>query len=275
MSLRPKKSPLFWLIPLRLTPLPVRRRLIKRTQKILADLHRTNLLPQAFVPSKPQREWRQPVRFRLQLVQTQTILKTRLRDLLQKQRLTCPYQDILGQKSLVWLDEQSMPVVYQTQLHSLLNQAHLLKQEITAYDRAIHAWAKQDPCAKLLQSIPGIGPIITGVIMAEVGDISRFPTARCFAAYCGVTPSVKASGGKTYLGKTNKHASSYLRWCLAEAVVHIHKRDPVMKQAYERLTTTKGKGKAKVALMNKLARIIFAVLKRKSPYYQEALPPSD
>lgn len=261
--------------PTKINAIAGKKKTDKEDSKILADLHRTNLLPQSFVPTKLQREFRQLVRFRIQLVQNQTTIKTRVRDLLCKQRLTCPYSDMLGKKSLEWLTQQSMAPVYQKQIKSLLKQAQLIQDEIKDYNQILTAWSRKDSQAKLLKSIPGIGPVISALIISEIGNIDRFGSTRSFASYCGVTPSVRSSGGKTYLGKTNKHANPYLRWCLAEAVVHLIKKDPVVKQRYDQLVKTKGKGKAKVALMNKTARIIFAVLKRQSPYSKEELPPSD
>lgn len=168
-----------------------------------------------------------------------------------------------------------MRPVYRKQIRSFLRQAEVIQDQMVEYDKIVTVWSGKDPQAKLLKSIPGIGPIISVLIMSEVGDIDRFKDARAFASYCGVTPSVKSSGGKTYLGKTNKHANPNLRWCLAEAVTHLNKKDPVAKQKYDQLVKTKGKGKAKVALMNKTARIIFAVLKRQTPYKEQELPPSD
>ena len=261
--------------PTKINAIAGKKKTDKGDSKILADLHRTNLLPQSFVPTKPQRELRQLVRFRIQLVQNQTVIKTRIRDLLVKQRLNCQFSDILGQKSRAWLASQALSPVYRKQINSLLRQADTNGDELLTYNKIITTWSKQDFQARLLQTIPGIGPVVSVLIVSEIGSIDRFPNPRAFASYCGVTPSVKSSGGKTFLGKTNKHANPYLRWCLAEAVVHLVKKDPVAGFKYARLWATKGKGKAKVAMMNKLARIIYSILKRQTPYYIDKLPPSD
>lgn len=261
--------------PAKINAIAGKKKTDKEDSRIMADLHRTNLLPQSFVPTKPRRELRQLVRFRIQLVQSQSIVKTRIRDLLLKQRLVCTYHDILGKKSLDWLGQQSMAPVYRKQIKSLLKQAFLIQEQLEDYNKIMITWSRKDPQAQLLKSIPGIGPIISVLIMSEIGTIDRFDNSRSFAAYCGVTPSVRSSGGKTYLGRSNKHANPYLRWCLAEAVTHLIKRDPVIKQKYDQLVKSKGKGKAKVAIMNKTARIIFAVLKRQPAYFREELPPSD
>ena len=261
--------------PAKINAIAGKKKTDKGDSRIMADLHRTRLLPQSYAPPKAIRELKQLVRFRIQLVRQQTRVRTLIRDILQKQRLDCPYTDVLGKKSLIWLKAQLHRPVYKRQIQTLLNQAATNQQELDSYNQLIKAWSKKDKTATLLQSIPGIGSIVAVVLAVEIGSLDRFANGRSFASYCGVTPSVKSSGGKTYLGKTNKHANPYLRWSLAEAVNHLIRKDPTVKEKYDRLVVAKGKSKAKVAMMNKLARIIYAVIKREAPYYKEALPPSD
>jgi len=232
----------------------------KGDSQIMADLHRTNLLPKSYAPRKAIRELKQLVRFSIHLVRQLTRIRVLIRDILQKQRLTCPYTDILGKKSLVWLQAQDHRPVYKKQIKTLLNQAHTNQQELDSYNQIIKNWSKQDKTAKLLQTIPGIGSIVAVVLAVEICNLDRFTNGRSLASYCGVVPSVKSSGGKTYLGKTSKYSNPYLRWALAEAVNHLIKKDPTVKAKYDKLVVSKGKSKAKVAMMNKLARIIFAVL---------------
>lgn len=261
--------------PTKINAIAGKKKTDKEDAKILADLHRTNLLPRSYIPTKAERDLRQIVRFRLQLVHARSQAKTRIRDLLQKQRLVCPYGDVMGKKGLEWLKQQDYPPVYGKQINSLIRQARQLSDEVKDYDGLIHAWAKHEPKTKLLQSVPGIGKLFSVMVLVEMGSIDRFRNGRAFASYCGVTPRVKSSGGKTYLGRTSQHGNPYLRLVLAEAVTHLIKTDPVIKQKYDQLVEHKGKGKARVAMMNRLARIIHSVLKRNTPYLKEELPPDD
>jgi len=81
-----------------------------------------------------------------------------------------------------------------------------------------------------------------------------------------VVPSVKSSGDKTYLGRTGKRGNKYLRLALTEAAPHLIRKDPLIKAFYQRLKSSKGASKAKVAVMNKLSRIIYVILAKKKPF---------
>lgn len=239
--------------------------------KILADLLRVGLLPQAYVPCKQVRSVKEILRFRMNLVGQRATLKRRLHDILRKQNINCPYSDVLGKKSQDWLVSLDCPEPYGEEIESLLIVATTLDEQIHLQDKKITNLVKEDGQAKLLQTIPGIGKVLALVIGTEIADIGRFDTDRALASYAGVVPSVKSSGDKTYLGRTGKRGNKYLRLALAEATPHLIRKDPRVKAFYDQLALTKGKGKAKVAIMNKLTRIIFAMLKKNRAYQIQQL----
>jgi hypothetical protein len=70
---------------------------------------------------------------------------------------------------------------------------------------------------QLLKSLPGVGDILAILIDREVGTISRFPSASQFSSYCGTTPRVSSSGGKTHYGKMRTESNQYLKWAFIEA----------------------------------------------------------
>lgn len=124
------------------------------------------------------------------------------------------------------------------------------------------------PSIELLKSIPAIGEKVAPIIAAEIGDISRFSNAKQLIAYCGVDPSVKQSGN--FIGSKNKftkRGSPYLRWALYMAAVGSLKHkdgkytNKVIYEYYEKKIQSKVKKQAIGAIMNKLVRIIFSVLK--------------
>ena len=139
----------------------------------------------------------------------------------------------------------------------------LLKLEKSIDDLSINI-----PVINLLKSIPGIGNTLAPIIAAEIGDISRFNSAKQLVAYCGIDPSVKQSGN--FLGDKNKftkRGSSYIRKALyMAAVINIkHKNEKytnkVMYEYYQKKIQSKAKKQAVGAVMNKLVHIIFSVLK--------------
>jgi len=248
------------------------RKTDKKDSQALADLYRTNLLPEAYVPTPTERGFREILRFRCLLVRHKTALQRRLRDILAKQNKECKYKDILCKSAKVWLREQKFPFPYGEEIETILNQCEYLEKDIDAYTIKIEEQSIDNPTAKLLESIPGIGYLLALLLAVEIGNISRFPNDRALASYAGLVPSVASSGDKTHLGETSNKANPYIRWALAEAVSHVVKKDPVYKSFYDKLEGKKGKSKARMAIMHKLIRAIFVILTKKEKFKIQQLP---
>jgi transposase len=153
-------------------------------------------------------------------------------------------------------------------LTDLFSELASLDEKIKAFDERIVVEAKENPvCAKLLD-IPGVGPIIATAIVAAAGDPKTFKSARHFAAHFGLTPKHSGSGGKTVNLSISKRGNSYIRCMLVQGAnaVMIHVKDPKNKSqdrlrswAYK-IKQRRGHYRAVVALANKMARIIFAMM---------------
>jgi transposase len=133
--------------------------------------------------------------------------------------------------------------------------------------RQLEAVAKQSPAAARLRTIPGVGLLVATGVLAFIGDMQRFPSGRHFASYLGLTPRESSSGLRRSLGGITKRGDCYLRTMLIHgaraALVHAH-RKPAPDQLRDwalRLEHTIGSKRASVALANKMARIVWAVLK--------------
>jgi transposase len=142
-----------------------------------------------------------------------------------------------------------------------------LKAAKTRYEQ--HVLTAQDKkLAKLLQTIPGIGPIGAATLIAEVSDITRFPSGKALVAFCGLDPKVKQSGkGLHHNTQLTKRGSPYLRRAIffAANVAELH--NPELKTYYQR---KRDEGKyykeATIAVARKLLYRVFAVWKRQTPY---------
>ena len=150
----------------------------------------------------------------------------------------------------------------------LATQIDALDAVIEAIDKEFAAEAKADDKARRLMSVTGIGPVTASAIAATVPDMSAFASGREFSAFLGLTPRQHSSGGKERLGRITKMGDRYLRKLLvvgATAVLH-HARgrnDPLHRYARQLLERKGGQAGFKltaVALANKLARIVFAIL---------------
>lgn len=123
---------------------------------------------------------------------------------------------------------------------------------------------------RLLTSIPGIGPIVATALVGTVGDPRQFKNGRQFAAWAGLTPRQRSSGGKARLGGITKQGDVYLRTMLiqgARAVTRFVARRSDREAVWlQRLMQRRHKNVAIVALANKIARVAWAVLTKRTPY---------
>ncbi|MEH6633680.1 MAG: IS110 family transposase [Halopseudomonas aestusnigri] len=167
-------------------------------------------------------------------------------------------------------NEYDLPDVGLSVMTSLCQQLLFLHARILRLDKAIATSAKMDPRIRLLQTIPGIGPVNASAIVATVGSAHQFKSGRDFAAWIGLTPLNKSSGGKERLGKISRMGDQYLRKLLVlgmtarvrAAGTRPDRVDPWTQAILER----KPVRVATVAMANKTARIIWAVLTRNEPY---------
>jgi transposase len=121
-------------------------------------------------------------------------------------------------------------------------------RELAAVKREIRACAKDDPRVSVLTRIRGVGVFIALLVVAEVGDITRFPSARQLASFAGLTPHVRNSGERVRLGAISHQGSPHLRWGLIQAAQTAVQADGLLKTFYERIKHRRGSNVAKVAV---------------------------
>jgi len=174
-------------------------------------------------------------------------------------------------KSVLDGDKPGIPEVAIDVLANLSNQLVALHLRVRWYEMRIRLQAKQDPRVTLLRSVPGVGPVTASAIVATAGDASQFRNGREFAAWLGLTPLNRSSGGKEKLGRITKMGDRYIRRLLVTGMTsrlrqmktHPERVDPWSRALLERKPTRL----ATVAMANKTARIIWAVL-TKNEYYR-------
>jgi transposase len=145
-----------------------------------------------------------------------------------------------------------------------------LAQRITEMDRIIRQTASEHEGCKLMQAIPGVGPVTATAIVAAIGNGCAFAKGRDFAAWTGLVPRQHSTGGKQKLLGISKRGNPYLRTLFVQgARAVLQKRmhqAPGLRCWLERLTSRKHGNVAVVALANKLARTAWAVLARNEPF---------
>jgi len=113
-----------------------------------------------------------------------------------------------------------------------------------------------------LQSVPGIGKILSLVLLYEIHDIRRFPRVQDFVSYCRLVKCAQESAGKRYGTSGAKIGNAYLKWAFSEAAVLFLRNNPVGQKYLARLEKKHGKGKALTILAHKLARAVYYILRR-------------
>lgn len=176
-------------------------------------------------------------------------------------------RDLVGE---LQSDETDIPAVGRTALLSLVRQLDALETEIANLDREIHAWHRQSEISSRLVTIPGVGVITATAAAATVADASLFTSARQFAAWLGLVPRQASSGGKDRLGRITKMGDGYLRKLLVIGATSIirsaGKADPRTREWVQALLERKSARLASVALANKMARVVWALLSKGEIY---------
>jgi transposase len=126
--------------------------------------------------------------------------------------------------------------------------------------KGVQERARGDPRALLLATIPGVGRHTALLILAEVWDIYRIPSASRLGSYAGVVPSTCASGGKARLGAISTQGSHFLRWALAEADMHAVRTSNPLEDFYQRLLPAKAVQQARVGAARKLCTAVYWML---------------
>lgn len=161
-----------------------------------------------------------------------------------------------------------------------LQRAHLhwidLDLQLKWCDQRITAHVREDARATKVAALHGIGPVGASALVASVGDFAQFTSARQFGAWLGLVPSQNSTGGKASLGRITKRGDEYLRTLLIQgaksAVMNSGKRSDRISRWLVQLKQRIGWQKAAVALANKNARILWAVLTRGVAFDPEHVP---
>ena len=149
-----------------------------------------------------------------------------------------------------------------------------MNAQIKQLENKIHDLSFQIPAIALLATIPGIGRKLAHILTSEIGDINRFKSAKQLIAYCGIDPSVKQSGNfSATKNRISKRGSPFARKALYIAASVVIRQsatgtfvNPVLHTYYQQKIQTKPKKQALGAVMNKIVRIVYSVLKNGTPF---------
>jgi transposase len=171
---------------------------------------------------------------------------------------------------LIEEDTTTLPPLARQALRALLAQLHALDEQIATLEAAVIASHRDNEASRRLASIPGVGPITASAIVASVADAHQFKSARHFAAWLGLTPRSHSTGGKERLGGISKQGDPYLRRLLvtgATCVIRYARRKAPGEGGWVKALLARRPARlVSVALANKMARIVWALLVRGNTY---------
>jgi transposase len=159
--------------------------------------------------------------------------------------------------------ENELPGTFRLLIKRLLDHLKALQEQVDEIEVQIKAWHRASEASQRLEKVPGIGPLTASALVASIGDAKNFDNGRQFAAWLGVVPRQHSSGGKPTLLGMSKRGDAYLRTMLihgARSVIYraTQKADP--ESWLVKLTTRRNKNVAAVAMANKTARTVWALL---------------
>jgi transposase len=202
-------------------------------------------------------------------VRHRTALKNRIHATLLAFGHPCPVSDLFGAAGRRLLDGLGLPEPWAGDVVAALRLIDVLNGEIDDCEAALRREGADHRYVPTLMTAPGIGWVLGYTIAAEIGDITRFPTAKKLVGYTGLRPSVDQSGGHDWRGSLAKNGPKYLRWALIEAATHAA-RHPVYRNRYQatktRLGRQRGPSIARVDIARKLTEAIWHMLTTNKPF---------
>lgn len=204
------------------------------------------------------------------LIKNKVALANQIRGILYEYNIKIPKGDKRLKSRLIELSEDSaINRILKEQIADFYQEFIELEEKIEKVTKKIEIYAKNSLECKMLDEIPGVGLLIASAIFAKVAQAKEFKNGRQFAAWLGLVPGHRQTGGpngkKTMLGIT-KRGDRYLRKMIVQGarclLISAHKRQDKMSQWACKLKAEKGFNKAAIALANKIARIMWIVLAR-------------
>jgi transposase len=233
---------------------------------MLAELLRVDFLPRSYLPPKEIRELRELIRQRCYLVRNRAMFKNRIRHLLFLNGGKIEAKDVSSPKARREIGQLYLPDHTRHSIEQCLELIDQTSKMIDPLEDEIVLSCQDIEDIALLETIPGIGRLQAIIIYAGVVDIRRFKSAKAFASYTGLVPTIRASGDNVKGGGITKLGSRPLRTALVEAAMRAPRYSPELNRMYWRIAQRSNTKKARVAVARKLATIVYVMLNKREAF---------
>jgi transposase len=228
-----------------------------RDAEDLVDLYRLGRLAEGWIAPPAVRELRELVRYRAKLVALRSGLKAQVHAVLAKEGVTVGVSDLFGVNGNTFLDSVSLGDAYYLRVESLRGLIAHYDREVAQFSAIIAGDLAGQVGYKAIQELPGVGPVLAAVFVAEIGDVSRFPGPRQLCSWAGLTPRHRESDTKVHRGSITKMGSGLVRWAAIEAVSRTH-GGSFLSEHYRRIAETRdNRNIARVAVARRLLTLVY------------------
>jgi transposase len=236
----------------------------KQDSLMIAMLLRGGNLPRAYVYPKATRAQRDLARRRGYFVRQRAELQTHIRNTASQYNLPTPTGQLRYACNQAGLAETFPNPAARLTIESDISMVNALTQQINQIEQRLLQLARIDDAGTFyrLKSVTGIGDILALVILYEVGDIKRFPTAGDFLSYSRLVPGKHESAGKQYGSPGRRQGNPHLKWAFSEAVSLMLRDGTLIKEAFPAWEKRYGRPKALSILAARLGRAVYLILTR-------------
>jgi transposase len=221
---------------------------------------------QVEIASSTDQENRRLTTLRKEAGQARTRLVNKARHLLRRHNLQwqMPTKRFPTKAGIAWLKQLALPAIDRLEMNHLLSELEQVQQRVKELEQVIAQRCGVSAEAVLLSSMPGVSYFTATALACRV---ERFPRAQSLANYWGLTPGCHNSGETTQrLGNITKAGSAMARWLLAQVTHKVLRKDARLREWYKRIRRRRGSTIARVAVMRKLATILWHMLSKRKTY---------
>ena len=251
--------------------------LLWNNRKRLQGGQRPNGIRRIFPADPADAQVRQLANFRQHLIRQRTRLVNKIKGILNKHNMAqdAPTEKYDTKKFRQWITTVQLPVIDRFEIDIHLQSWTLYDKQILEVEAELVKRSEVRAADVFrLSAIPGISAMGAITLLSRIGDIKRFKNPDSLANYFGLTPGCHNTGGKNRVGGITKRGNVIARHVLNFAVIHIVRKDPLMKAWHKKIKSRRGAKTARVAVMRKLTTIIWHILRWEKPYQFRYDPPT-
>jgi transposase len=250
------------------TVAPLAAKTDKVDARLLAELCRRELVPALWLPSLDERALRERLRRRMHLVRLRTSAKGRIFGLQTQWGVRVSLERLRRSDGLTLLERAGVPDVWRCSVSECLALVEFLDARIAPLDAELKPFAKADPRAVLLDTIPGVAELLALTIAVEIGEISRFASPEKLVSYGRLAPRVHQSGqGRPRSGPLSKSGSRLLGWAAVEAAQQAWRESNPWHELYRDVGGRSGNhNSANAAVARKILIAAWHMLSRNEPF---------